>query len=46
MNADYTVNNCSASTRFAWEVYINAASPDGYYNNWVYIDNIRVQIVK
>ena len=46
MTADYTVNNCSASTRFAWEVYINTASPDGYYNNWVYIDNIRVQIVK
>lgn len=44
--AEYIVNACNASTRFAWEAYINATSPDGYYNNWVYIDNIRVQIVK
>lgn len=46
MTADYTVEQCSSSTRFAWEAYIKTASPDGYYNNWVYIDNIKVQIVK
>ncbi len=32
------------STRFVWEVYIKQASPDGYYNNWVYLDNVKVSI--
>ncbi len=32
------------STRFVWEVYIKDKSPDGYYNNYVYLDNIRVSI--
>lgn len=46
MSAEYTVGQCSQTTRFVWEAYIKSAGPDGYYNNWVYIDNIRVQIVK
>lgn len=45
-HAEYMVDGCSSSTRFAWEVYIKSKSPDGYYNHWVYIDNIRVQIAQ
>ncbi len=32
------------STRFVWEVYIEQKSPDGYYNNFVYLDNVKVSI--
>lgn len=48
-SADYTVDGCTSTTRFVWESYITSfdqLSFNSYYNNWVYIDNIRVQIVK
>lgn len=44
-SVDKSVSNCTQSTRFVWEVYIDKDSSDGYYNNWAYIDNIKVQIV-
>ena len=50
--ADYAVDGCTSTTRFAWESYITTFDAFSgffnsyYYNNWVYIDNIRVQIVK
>ncbi|MDE5852279.1 MAG: hypothetical protein K2H25_05800, partial [Alistipes sp.] len=48
VNIPYTTTNIEIrgrrSTRFVWEVYIKKKSPDGYYNNWVYLDNIKVSI--
>ena len=31
--------DCTSSTRFAWEVYIREFTPDGYYTHWVYISS-------
>lgn len=45
-SADYTVSNCTNANRFVWEVYITKKAPDGYYNNWVYLDNIVVSIAQ
>lgn len=45
-SVDKTVDGCTQSTRIVWEVYVDAQSDDGYYNNWVYLDNIKVQIAE
>lgn len=41
----YEIGGCQRSTRFVWEPYVKNKSNDGYYNYWLYIDNIKVQIV-
>jgi len=35
---------CTNANRLVFEVYMNTDSGDGYYNYWVYIDNIKVSI--
>ena len=45
-SVDKTIEGCTQSTRIVWEVYVDSDSDDGYYNNWVYLDNIKVQIAK
>ena len=45
-SVDKSISGCTQSTRFVWEVYIDKKSDDGYYNNWAYIDNIKVSIAK
>lgn len=45
-SVDKSISGCTQSTRFVWEVYIDKKSSDGYYNNWAYIDNIKVSITK
>ncbi len=41
----YVIGGCQQSTRFVWEPYVKNKSNDGYYNYWLYLDNIKVQIV-
>lgn len=41
----YEIGGCQRSTRFVWEPYVKNKSNDGYYNYWLYLDNIKVQIV-
>jgi hypothetical protein len=45
-SVDKTIEGCTQSTRIVWEVYVDSDSDDGYYNNLVYLDNIKVQIAK
>jgi hypothetical protein len=44
----YTINNCTSSHRISWHVghlgYKNFKIDNGY--GWMYVDNVKVQIVK
>ena len=37
---------CYKNSRIAWETYLKDNTGDGYYNFWVFIDNIRISIAK
>ncbi len=45
-NAQFYIENCNSQTRFSWEVNGSGKKTNTYCNQWLYIDNIRVQIVK
>ena len=45
-NAQFDIENCNSQTRFSWEVNGSGKKTNTYCNQWLYIDNIRVQIVK
>lgn len=44
----YIASGCVAATRFVWDVYGSATLSSGtsFNNQWLYLDNIKVSIVK
>jgi len=44
--AEVATQKCTSASRLAFENYVIGYSGDGYYNYWIYIDNIKVSIQK
>lgn len=45
-SAQFNIEGCGSLTRLSWEANASGKKTDTYCNQWVYIDDIKVQIVK
>lgn len=45
-SAQFSIEGCNSQTRLSWEVNASGKKTNTYCNQWLYIDDIKVKIVK